>query len=605
MNRYLDEARRLLGAGDFEAAAGACRKSLRMGKDAGVARTLLADCHYNLGVTHLRRGAHEEALEQFRLAFEVDSTHADAANNLGSSLLVRGERERAIECFRAAVRLKPRERRYLVNLVRNLVLVGELEEASTLLLRLATVNPANAGAYLLAEALLVPETVPDAAYPERIRAELRAKLARLEREEHAIEDPLELSASYFPLSYHGLSNVDIARSIARLYLRWCPWLGWTSPHAQGWKRPSGRIRIGFASRFFRNHSISNTSRGLIERFDRKRFEVVAVRLVPSANDAAAQAIDAAADRVATIALDPAKPRGDLAAAREAIARLELDVLFYQDIGLEPLSYFLALARLAPVQLTSFGHPDTTGIPNLDCFVSSALYETPGAERDYSERLVQLPDAGTLAYYYRPPVPAAPAPRTELALEEGDRIYFCAQTLQKIQPAMDAIFARIAELDPHARIVLIEFEAHKRRALEARFARHSPLLAQRVRFVDMVPYERFLARLAAADVLLDTVHFNGQNTTLEAFAVGTPVVTLPGALQRARHGQGLYRAMGFTELVASDAEDYARKAVRVATDAAFRTHCRERIAATSAAVFEDPRVVTSFEDAIEAMVARVG
>jgi len=122
-------------------------------------------------------------------------------------------------------------------------------------------------------------------------------------------------------------------------------------------------------------------------------------------------------------------------------------------------------------------------------------------------------------------------------------------------------------------------------------------------VDMVAYERFLARLAAADVLLDTAHFNGQNTTLEAFAMGTPVVTLPGVLQRARHGAGLYRAMGFTDLVASDAEDYARKAVRVATDPEYRAYCAQRIAEASVAVFEDVRFVRSFEAAAAAMVQR--
>jgi len=150
-----------------------------------------------------------------------------------------------------------------------------------------------------------------------------------------------------------------------------------------------------------------------------------------------------------------------------------------------------------------------------------------------------------------------------------------------------------------RLVLIEFEMHQRRALERRFAR-TPALAGRVRFVPMVPYARFLARLAQADVLLDTVHFNGQNTTLEAFAVGTPVVTLPGALQRARHGYGMYRAMGFTDLVAADAEDYARKAVRVATDPQCRATCVHRIVETRGVLYES----RAFVDACAAALARM-
>jgi len=167
--------------------------------------------------------------------------------------------------------------------------------------------------------------------------------------------------------------------------------------------------------------------------------------------------------------------------------------------------------------------------------------------------------------------------------------------------MDAIFRKIIDLDANARIVLIEFEAHQRRALEERFLRASRSLHDRVRFVPMVPYPQFLARLGRADVILDTVHFNGQNTTLEAFTMGTPVVTLPGSLQRARHGYGMYKAMGFMDLVASDADDYARKAVRIANDAAFRDFCRDRIRDSCGVLFENRAFIDSCDKTLREMV----
>src|SRR5208337_1279441 len=101
---------------------------------------------------------------------------------------------------------------------------------------------------------------------------------------------------------------------------------------------------------------------------------------------------------------------DFYRAREQIAALALDILFYQDIGMEPTSFFLAFARLAPVQCVSFGHPNTTGIPNMDYFVSNDLFEPPDAPSHYSERLILLHDLPTLAYYYKPPLPAAPVNR---------------------------------------------------------------------------------------------------------------------------------------------------------------------------------------------------
>src|SRR6185369_15132627 len=120
-----------------------------------------------------------------------------------------------------------------------------------------------------------------------------------------------------PLSYHGVGNVEIAKAIAHVYLKWLPSLAWSSPHVAAWKAPEGRIRIGLASRYFRNYGIGNTSRGLVEQLDRDRFEVVVIRFEPSNGDENAVAIDAAADRVVVLA-------GDLQSAREQVAKLQLD-----------------------------------------------------------------------------------------------------------------------------------------------------------------------------------------------------------------------------------------------------------------------------------------
>src|SRR5678815_2597611 len=157
------------------------------------------------------------------------------------------------------------------------------------------------------------------------------------------------------------------------------------------------MRVGFISRHLFNHSIGKTTRGLLANLSRERFETLALFVPPVRDDAISSFIRANCDRAVVL---PAR----LAEARRAIAELELDILFYQDIGMEPFSYFLAFSRLAPVQCVSFGHPDTTGIPTMDYFISNDLFEPADAQAHYTERLFQLRDLGTLAYYYRPPVP---------------------------------------------------------------------------------------------------------------------------------------------------------------------------------------------------------
>jgi len=105
---------------------------------------------------------------------------------------------------------------------------------------------------------------------------------------------------------------------------------------------------------------------------------------------------------------------------------------------------------------------------------------------------------------------------------------------------------------------------------------------------------FTRLLGLPCVILDTPHFNGMNTSLEAFSVGTPIVTLPGSLQRGRHTAAMYRSMGFTECIAASADDYARIAVRLATDPDYRRHAKDEIRRRSEALFEDARVVSEFE-----------
>src|SRR6185312_6421819 len=107
------------------------------------------------------------------------------------------------------------------------------------------------------------------------------------------------------------------------------------------------------------------------------------------------------------------------------------VLIYPEIGMDPMAARLAALRLAPVQCSSWGHPQTSGYPTIDHFLSSAAMEAEGADAFYSERLVRLPGLST-AYT---PLPGAPAVvgRADLGLREDAVVYWCGQSLQKHLP----------------------------------------------------------------------------------------------------------------------------------------------------------------------------
>ena len=106
---------------------------------------------------------------------------------------------------------------------------------------------------------------------------------------------------------------------------------------------------------------------------------------------------------------------------------------------------------------------------------------------------------------------------------------------------------------------------------------------------------FLALLSIADANLDTPHFGGGNTSLEAFAVGCPIVTLPSEMLRGRITYALYQQMSMDDLVVHDADQYVQRSLRLANDRAWHNEMRRTITARSAALFDNREVIREFEE----------
>jgi predicted O-linked N-acetylglucosamine transferase (SPINDLY family) len=269
--------------------------------------------------------------------------------------------------------------------------------------------------------------------------------------------------------------------------------------------------------------------------------------------------------------------------------------------MDALTYTLAFSRMAPVQIATWGHPVTTGSPTMDYFLSSELLETPQADEHYTERLVRLPSLGT--FYYRPPSASPSKRREQFGFSDDDHLYICPQTLFKFHPEFDPLLAEILRRDPRGKLALIEGRtANWTRQLQARFAHTMPDVVDRVRWLPALPNEDFLQLLAAADVMLDPPHFGGGNSSYEAFAVGLPIVTLPGKYLRSRITRALYAKMGLTDLIAANGEAYANIAVQAAGDEQFRQSLREQLHQSSPILFEDAAEISDLSTFLFSLVS---
>ncbi|MBF0589400.1 MAG: tetratricopeptide repeat protein, partial [Magnetococcales bacterium] len=362
-------------------------------------------------VEHHTAGRLGEAEQLYRAILEAAPEHADALHHLGLIAWQLNDHEQSLSLLERAIELAPNSVMFHNGLGLVLRHLGRLEEAVASLKKVLLHHPDCAEAAVnLGHTLYDLCDLPgaEAAYQQALKHQdipgARVRLAimtepipateaqihhrreiMLGRIQALIDDGITLSDPIMEVglvpfynAYHGQNDRQIQELLAKFYLQACPSLGWHNPDVDRPRDPSAKIRIAFISRHLYDHTIGKLNVGLIENLDSDRFEKIVFHIGSGAHrDPMAQRISAAADRVVELPLT-------LQEARLHIAEEKPDVLYYTDIGMDPFTWFLGLARLAPIQCVTWGHPVTTGSPHMDYFISSEALEIDGAEDHYSE-----------------------------------------------------------------------------------------------------------------------------------------------------------------------------------------------------------------------------
>jgi CRISPR-associated protein Csy1 len=297
--------------------------------------------------------------------------------------------------------------------------------------------------------------------------------------------------------------------------------------------------------------------------------------------------------------------GDFAARAQALAAAAQEVLIYPEIGMHGGTQALAALRLAPVQCAAWGHPISSGLPSIDVFFSSELMEPEGAQAHYAERLLCLPGLGTR---YRAADDPPALARAALDLPAGPLLFY-PHSLFKTHPEDDALLASVLSRQPMSRAILFSAESpevtrdYKTRLEPSLLA--AGVSPERLHFLPLMPRQRYLQVARSCQVMLDCLYWSGGNTTLDAFAVGLPVVTLPGKTMRSRQSAGMLRAMGIDELIAESPSELAENAVRLLKDVAWQTVKSKQIVERRVLLFDDPAPVQALVEAMEEFIALSG
>lgn len=567
-----------LSLGDREAAMNSFETALKLCPD-------YADAWNNLGAVHEKTDI-AKAQACFERALKIRPDYVEACNNLALCYKKQRFFSTSITWYQKSLEFNPKQPGTLYRLAEMLEQTSDVDGARDAYRKSLDLRPDDCIRLKMETVLPVILTSADAI--DTLRDTLRSRLQLLRQHGLKIEKPWERGRVFFYLAYHGRDDLEFHKLLAGIYREASPELSWQAPHIAAGRRKEGRIRIGFFSRFFYKHTIAKLNIGFIENLDRSRFQVTVLAADSGNNDEMLQRFAAAADSFVTLS-------GDFLTMREQIAAQKLDVLFYTDIGMEPYSYFLAFSRLAHVQCVTWGHPASSGIDTVDWFISHDECETPQSRRSYSEKLLCLSPAAACTCYARPTFPGTAKTRQEFGIAPEWTVYYCPQPPFKMHPDFDAIVKGILERDPDGRIILLRGVVPETETLlKNRLARIMPACLERVIFMDPLPFADYMAMLELADVVLDTPHFSGGNSSLEALAAGAAVVTLPSEFLKGRLTHAWYRRLGIKDCTAGTPEEYVDIAVRLGMDRILRTDIRSRIKAASHLLFDDPQAVRELE-----------
>ena len=601
-----------------------------------------------LGTCLLDIGDTQAAVELFEVATRAEPDDSDGWVNLASALNSMGEHERALECADKAVAISPYSSAALAVVAAIQFEKGQIADAvetyrKAIALPGATTQVHSSFASALIEIGSCAEATDQLRLAIKIdgnNAVARWKLVmanclpiysnedEIASSRHAFSQGLVDCDAWFRavqpdeayhavgtlqpfyLAYQPFNNKDLLSRYGNLCAQWMASLpsGDTAAKYNRFetkRRPTvipRKMRIGIASAHIRNHSVWDAvAKGWVHNLNKANFEIYLFQLSRLRDEET----DRARRAVAHIEDQPTNLQGWI----QAINQADVDALIYPEIGMDPLTTQLASLRLAPIQATAWGHPDTSGLPTMDMYLSADAFEPVNSQQNYRERLVLLPNLGV---YVEPLVPASvAADLRSLRLPDDEPLLLCPGAPFKYSPLHDKVWARIAKgLNKRKGGRLVFFRSRRDSVDELLYQRMRKAFDQervdfdsRVSTIPTLDRSRFYSLMQHSALMLDTLGFSGFNTALQAVECGLPVVAREGEFMRGRLASGIMRRVGLPELVATTDEDFIQIAIRLAADASRRKELRLELTNRCKILFHDVEPVRALEHCLAEAIVR--
>jgi protein O-GlcNAc transferase len=565
------------------------------------------EAYSNLGICLQAKGLTDEAITQYQKALHLNPNLAGICNNLGMAHQEKGFFDEALECYQKAVTIEPHLAEAHYNLGNLLYREGKQSEALVAYDKAIEINPkflVARWAKCMAQLKIIYPNQSDVdisrrRYEEELLLLKKAVVLDTPDDSKVAAETVGIHQPFY-LAYQGLNDMELQKTYGELV---CKIMSSGYPEFSIRSEspsylPREPLRVGIVSGFFHYHPVWNIIvKGWAENMDKKKISLYGYYTGKKRDKDTERAKDSFVKFV--------ENHQSFEELCKTILNDNLHVIIYPEIGMDCTTLRLAAMRLAPVQIVSWGHPDTSGLSTIDYYLSGDLMEQAHAQEHYTEKLIRLPN---LSVYYSPdPIPDVEVSRDILGLRPGSILYHCCQTLYKYLPQYDEIFPRIAQQAadcqflfsslPEVNSIIEQFKIR----IFRKFKEFNMDANNYVVFLPVLDKVKYKAMNKLCDVFLDPIGWSGCTSTLEAIDCNLPAVVSPGSLMRGRESTAILTMMKMTEIIGSQINDYIQIAIRLGIDREWRNHIVEKIKKNKYIIYRDKKCITALEEFLEKVV----
>ena len=547
----------------------------------------------NLGNAFTQLQQYEDAFQCFERALQINPSYLEACLNFGNSLKKCKHYEAAIDCYQHALKLSPNSASAFYLLGEIYYDLGDCELAKTYYAKSLELHPSDLEAQTALAIAQIPKVLKSV---EELNAARHAFSGQLQSLQNNLQQHFSstLSAKLiarhpFYLAYQDQNNESLLSQFGAICVNQAQAIQ-GSLGIQMHVEPSSKIRVGIVSSFFCNHPVWHAiTKGWVQHFNPDQFELH----IYNTNGVEDEETKLAKSQVATYN----NCGTNVVNAAQLIADQHLDVLLYPEIGMDLVSKALACLRLAPCQVASWGHPETTGLPTIDFYLSAQLMEPTDSQLFYTEKLVPLPNLGT--YFEQEPIQAIDPDLEMLGIASQSPLLLCAGSPSKYNPGHDQVLIQIAKKLGKCQFIFFNFNENLTAILKERLHEAFELAQLKpdefIRFIPFLKKEEFHGLMQKADLYLDTIGFSGFNTAMQALSCDLPIITIEGSKMRGRLASAILHRLQLEELICHSDLAYSDLVVKLILNQELRNSYKVKIAHSKKILFNDLEPIRALEN----------